>query len=106
MRSSRSRPVPLSSSYLTLEPIGISMTETNSDGRRAPGVTSCQAWVMVAAPGPLECRKRGCSRLHPGRVHAAGQLAGDAIEPQGQAVEHAEQAGQLVAVEVEAVHVG
>src|SRR5262249_47901157 len=41
MRSSRSRPVSLSSSYLTLEPIGISMTAVNSAGRCSPGVTSC-----------------------------------------------------------------
>src|SRR5437764_14991098 len=46
MRSKRSRPVFLSSSYLTLEPIGISMTAVNSAGRCSPGVTSCHACVM------------------------------------------------------------
>src|SRR5262249_49798795 len=48
MRSSRSMPVSLSSSYLTLEPIGISTMAVNSLGRCSPGVTSCHACVMIA----------------------------------------------------------
>src|SRR2546421_41291 len=49
MRSSRNKPVSLSNSYLTLEPIGISMTVVNSLGRCCPGVTSCHAWVMASS---------------------------------------------------------
>src|SRR5208282_1921181 len=51
MRSSRSNPVSLSSSYLTLEPIGISMTAVNLPGKSLPGVTSCQGWVIVGLRG-------------------------------------------------------
>src|SRR5438105_1492455 len=46
MRSRRRRPVSLSNSYLTLDPIGISITDMNSSGRCSPGVTSCQACVI------------------------------------------------------------
>src|SRR6266478_984721 len=47
MRSNRSIPVCLSNSYLTLDPIGISITAVNCAGNCSPGVTSCQAWVMI-----------------------------------------------------------
>src|SRR3974390_694420 len=39
-------PLCLSSSYLTLEPKGISITTENSSGRPSPGEMSCQAWVI------------------------------------------------------------
>src|SRR3712207_8882504 len=39
-------PVSLSSSYFTLDPIGISITDVNCVGRCSPGVTSCQACLM------------------------------------------------------------
>src|SRR5439155_2511805 len=47
MRSNRSIPVCLSNSYLTLDPIGISITAVNCAGNCSPGVTSCQACVMI-----------------------------------------------------------
>src|SRR5208283_4518467 len=46
MRSSLIRPLALSSSYLTLDPNGISMTQSNSCGSLSPGVTSCQGWII------------------------------------------------------------
>src|SRR6266851_4626646 len=74
MRSSRNRPVSLSSSYLTLDPMGISMTEVNSVGRRAPGVTSCQAWVIRGLLwsiriSPADYRMAQPSISHPLREH-------------------------------------
>src|SRR6266567_5435277 len=47
MRSTLSRPVGLSNSYLTLEPRGISMMAWKSRGTSLPGETSCQAWSTV-----------------------------------------------------------
>src|SRR5882757_4133337 len=47
MRSTLSRPVGLSNSYLTLEPSGISMTAWKSRGTSLPGETSCQACSTV-----------------------------------------------------------
>src|ERR1700690_2998799 len=46
MRSRRMRPLDLSSSYFTLEPKGISTTQSNSWGSLSPGVTSCQGWFI------------------------------------------------------------
>ena len=46
MRSRRIRPLDLSSSYFTLEPNGISITQSNSWGSLSPGVTSCQGWII------------------------------------------------------------
>ena len=46
MRSRLIRPLDLSSSYFTLEPKGISMTQSNSWGSLSPGVTSCQGWII------------------------------------------------------------
>src|SRR5262249_42387583 len=60
-------PVFLSSSYLTLDPMGISTKALNSDGEFSPGVTSCHGWIMKFAqavlhsPAPYaepECRGR------------------------------------------------
>src|SRR5262245_32291306 len=48
MRSRRSIPVSLSSSYLTLEPIGISTTAVNWLGKPSPGVTSCHACIGLS----------------------------------------------------------
>src|SRR5579863_10305882 len=48
MRSSRISPLDLSSSYFTLEPKGISTTQSNSWGSLSPGVTSCQGWIIPA----------------------------------------------------------
>src|SRR5271165_601468 len=50
MRSSRISPLALSSSYFTLEPKGISMTQSNSLGSLSPGVTSCQGWIIGFYP--------------------------------------------------------
>src|SRR5215470_9274285 len=50
MRSTFSRPVALSSSYLTLEPRGISMTAWKSRGNSLPGEISCHAWVTRNSP--------------------------------------------------------
>src|SRR5258707_2166537 len=47
MRSTLRRPVSLSSSYLTFEPSGISMTAWKSRGTSGPGETSCHAWSKV-----------------------------------------------------------
>src|SRR5947209_9496585 len=77
MRSRRSRPVSLSSSYLTLEPIGISMTAVNSAGKCSPGVTSCQACVITQdlstgrATGGNRPRRRYQERLVILRLQAA-----------------------------------
>src|SRR5262249_22173395 len=53
----------LSSSYLTLDPIGISTNALDSAGKRSPGVTSCHGWVMKLAPRvsvtPPEARNPG-----------------------------------------------
>src|ERR1700685_1859093 len=46
MGTSRIRPLDLSSSYFTLEPKGISTTQSNSWGSLSPGVTSCQGWII------------------------------------------------------------
>ncbi|MGD0956823.1 MAG: hypothetical protein ABR953_08310 [Candidatus Acidiferrales bacterium] len=43
----RTKAVGLPSSYSTLEPSGISITALNSFGTFSPGLTSCQAWLMV-----------------------------------------------------------
>src|SRR3954451_23679929 len=78
MRSRRSSPVSLSSSYLTLDPMGISMTVVNSAGRCSPGVTSCQAWVdtafLLAARG--EAAGRTDPPPAPPSPAAARRLAG------------------------------
>src|SRR4051794_3449083 len=50
MRSTRSIPVSLSSSYLTDEPMGISITAVNSAGSPSPGVTSCHACIVRSFP--------------------------------------------------------
>src|ERR1700733_274683 len=51
MRSTRSSPLFLSSSYLTFDPSGISITALIPYGRSLPGLMSCHAWAMV----PLAC---------------------------------------------------
>src|SRR5712691_2418145 len=64
MRSNRSIPVCLSNSYLTLDPIGISITAVNCAGNCSPGVTSCQACVMIRLSRPDFPRKgKGASVL-------------------------------------------
>src|SRR5262245_46187686 len=52
----RRRPVSLSSSYLTLEPAGISTTTMNRAGRCSPGTTSCQGWAMGSLGDNAESR--------------------------------------------------
>src|SRR5262245_59219566 len=47
MRSTRSRPVRLSSSYLTLDPLGISMYAGNQTSGRSGSGTSCQGWTLM-----------------------------------------------------------
>src|SRR6266542_7059758 len=69
MRSSMIMPLLLSSSYFTLEPKGISMTELNSFGIFGPGEMSCHAWTMKgnprrnSGPGHAHCRG-GAARGH------------------------------------------
>src|SRR5215212_6987701 len=50
IRSTFRSPVSLSSSYLTLEPLGISMRAVNSSGTASPIGTSCQGWAILKAP--------------------------------------------------------
>src|SRR5262245_24928447 len=52
----RRRPVSLSSSYLTLEPAGISTTTMNRAGRCSPGTTSCQGCAMGSLRDNAESR--------------------------------------------------
>src|SRR5687768_3405891 len=42
-------PLGLSTSYLTLPPLGISMTAKNSSGASGPGSRSCHGWVTSSA---------------------------------------------------------
>jgi hypothetical protein len=58
MRSTYSRPVSLSSSYLTLEPRGISMTALSTPGASTPGLRSCQGW-LAAMRGGTRRQSRG-----------------------------------------------
>src|SRR5262249_47046511 len=46
-RSTRRSPVVLSSSYFTLEPIGISMMQLKISGACGPSSTSCQGFIMI-----------------------------------------------------------
>src|SRR5215212_11691259 len=50
IRSTFRSPVSLSSSYLTLEPLGISIRAVNSSGAASPIGTSCQGWAILTAP--------------------------------------------------------
>ena len=75
MRSNRSKPLALSSSYFTLEPDGISITLSNSSGSLPPGVTSCQGWIIRKC-SPLFHSTRAVSlRLSPIRKCGAGAHA-------------------------------
>src|SRR6266496_1238027 len=66
MRSSMIMPLLLSSSYFTLEPKGISMTELNSFGIFGPGEMSCHAWTMKRKP-PAKLGTRSCALPGPER---------------------------------------
>src|SRR5215211_5752910 len=50
MRSTFNSPVSLSSSYLTLETLGISIRAVNSSGASSPIGTSCQGWGILVSP--------------------------------------------------------
>lgn len=50
MRSTNIMPVALSSSYLTLEPLGISMTALNMAGASSPMSRSCHGWDAAYLP--------------------------------------------------------
>src|SRR5215210_1149488 len=50
MRSTFRSPVSLSSSYLTLDPLGISIRAVNSSGASSPIGTSCQGWGILVTP--------------------------------------------------------
>src|ERR1700733_71049 len=66
MRSTRSSPLFLSSSYLTFDPSGISITALIPYGRSLPGLISCQACVMVSLAVAHRMYQTPCARSCPG----------------------------------------
>ena len=52
-RSILSRPVSLSSSYFTLQPLGISITAIKSSGEIRLGSMSCQIFIVISCLPPL-----------------------------------------------------
>src|SRR5687768_17491919 len=62
MRSTFKSPVSLSSSYLTFEPLGISIRAVNSSGAASPMGTSCQGWGISGLLSEVE-RVRGTGLL-------------------------------------------
>src|SRR5437016_4457886 len=65
-----SRPVSLSSSYLFLDPFGISMIAGNFSSMRSPTGTSCKGCIVVACvraprPATIDLDATGPRRLRP-----------------------------------------
>src|SRR5262244_2486625 len=83
MRSTDKRPVALSSSYLTFEPLGISMTARKPFSIASPSSTSCQACMRPTAPTGHQAAGVADRRLLPVLVldpdlhdHARGAVIG------------------------------
>src|ERR1700735_530308 len=57
-------PLPLSSSYFTLEPSGISITARNSCGTFLPGLKSCHGCIAMSPGLRSDCKSHRVIRQH------------------------------------------